>query len=179
MQAISTFFAATDPADEGIMSALGIDVPTLIFQAIAFLLLVVVLGKWIFPVFMAAVDRREQRISESLEAADKAQEAANSASDDVAKLLQEARAEAGDIVATAKQEAAAMAQEAESRARTKAEAITAAARDELDKEVLAAKDALRSETLELVALATEKIVGKAVSDKIDAGLVEASLKEVQ
>ena len=161
------------------MGALGIDVPTLIFQTIAFLVLVVVLGKWVYPTFIEAVDRREKRISDSIKAADAAQKAADNAGDDAAKLLHEARAEASEIIATAKQEATALLDGAEDKARAKAETIVASARDELDKDLRAAKKALRDETIELVALATEKVVGKAVTADVDATMIAASLKEVE
>lgn len=177
MQSIVTFIASAETSDGGIMGAFGIDVPTLLFQAVAFLLLVFALGKWVFPVFMAAVDRREARISESLKAADEARQAADTAGEDVAKLLKEARREASEIVSTAKQEAAAMTQDAEVRARAKAEAVAAASLEEINKEVLAAKKVLRKEALNLVAVATEKVVGKTVSDGVDANLIKASLKE--
>lgn len=177
MQSIVTFIASAETSDGGIMGAFGIDVPTLLFQTVAFLLLVFALGKWVFPVFMAAVDRREARISESLKAADEARQAADTAGEDVAKLLKEARREASEIVSTAKQEAAAMTQDAEVRARAKAEAVAAASLEEINKEVLAAKKVLRKEALNLVAVATEKVVGKTVSDGVDANLIKASLKE--
>ncbi len=179
MQSIVTFIATAEVADEGIMGAFGVDVPTLIFQGIAFLLLVFVLGKWVFPVFLAAVDRREQSINESLKAADEARSAADDANRDVAKLLKEARAEAGEIVSTAKKEASMMAQDAETKARAKTEALMAASVDEIEKEVLAAKKMLRSETLDLVALATEKVAGKAVSEAVDTGMIETALKEAK
>lgn len=179
MQSIITFVATAEVADEGIMGAFGVDVPTLIFQGIAFLLLVFVLGKWVFPVFLAAVDRREQSISESLKAADEARNAADDANRDVAKLLKEARVEAGEIVSTAKKEASAMAQDAEAKARAKTEALMAASVEEIEKEVLAAKKVLRNETLDLVALATEKVASKAVSDKVDASMIETALKEAK
>ena len=179
MQSIVTFIASAEASDGGIMGAFGIDVPTLIFQAVAFLLLVFALGKWVFPVFMSAVDRRETRINESLKAADEARQAADTASEDVAKLLKQARREASEIVSTAKQEAAAMAQDAETKARSKAEAIAAASLEELDKEVLAAKKMLRKEALDLVAIATEKVVGKTVSDTVDTNLIKQSLEEAK
>ena len=47
----------------------------------------------------------------------------------------------------------------------------------LKKERVAAKKMLRDETLDLVALATEKVVSKTVSDGVDANLIKASLKE--
>lgn len=179
MQSIVTFIATAEVADEGIMGAFGVDVPTLIFQGIAFLLLVFVLGKWVFPVFLAAVDRREQSINESLKAADEARSAADDANRDVAKLLKEARTEAGEIVSTAKKEASMMAQDAEAKARAKTEALMAASVEEIEKEVLAAKKMLRSETLDLVALATEKVAGKAVSEAVDTGMIETALKEAK
>lgn len=161
------------------MGAFGIDIPTLIFQTIAFLLLVFALGKWVFPIFMTAVDRREARINESLKAADEARQAADTAGEDVAKLLKQARREASEIVSTAKQEAAAMSQDAEVKARAKAEAIAAASLEELNKEILAAKKMLRKETLDLVAVATEKVVGKTVSESVDEGIIKQSLEEAK
>lgn len=72
-----------------------------------------------------------------------------------------------------------MSQKSEEKARLKAEAIAASSLEEINKEVLAAKKMLRNETLDLVALATQKVVGKTVSDTIDASLIETSLKEAQ
>ena len=63
---------ATDP-----VKALGIDMKLLVFQIIAFAILVWLLSKYVFPVLMKAVDDRQARIDESnAAAADAAKQAA-------------------------------------------------------------------------------------------------------
>lgn len=172
-------FASTEAASEGgVWGALGIDGPTLLFQLIAFLVLVFVLAKWVYPTFIEAVDRRQARISESLKAADAAQKAAATSEKHVEALLKEARGEAQGIITTAKEEASALLQAAEDRARAKGDALVAAARQEIESDIQAAKKALRAETIELVAQATEKVVGSVVSDKVDEALIAKSLKEL-
>ena len=102
-----TYFASTEAAasDAGVLGALGIDWKLLIFQAIAFLILVFLLGKFVFPVFIKIVDKREAAIAESNKAAVEASKQAEQSKEATEKLLAKARAEAKEIVATAKTEA--------------------------------------------------------------------------
>lgn len=174
---IVTQFAATEAAEQGgILGALGIDGWTLLFQAIAFLLLVFALSKWVYPVLIGVVDKRQADIEAGAKAADEAKQAANNTEKEVAKLLRQARAEAADIVTTAKEEASALIDVAESRAKAKSDAIVAAAEEQLEKEVIAAKKALHNEMIDLVTLATEKVVGSALSGDIDKASIAAALK---
>ena len=173
-------FAATETdADGGLLGSLGIDIPTLIFQIIAFLLLVAVLAKWVFPILINVVDKRQEEIQASSKAAESAQKKAAEAEAEVAKLLKQARAEASEIVSVAKDEAAAAVTAAESKAKARADTIVANAQDQIEKDVIAAKNALRNETVDLIALATEKVVGKVVSADVDTTLINQSLKEVR
>ena len=171
-------FAATEHAASGdIFTSLGIDGQMLLFQSVAFLILVFVLGKWVFPVLMKAVDDRQEAINAGAEAAAAAEEKAAEAQKEVAKLLKEARDEARDIVATAKDEANAMIATSEDKAKKRAEKIVADAHDQLEKDVIAARKALHNDTIELVALATEKVVGKVVNADIDKKLISEAVKE--
>lgn len=173
----SQFAAETAETHGDIFSALGINWQLLIFQIVAFLLLVWLLGKFVYPWLMKQVDERQQKIDDSVKAADEAKAKAASAEEDIAKLLTEARSEASDIVATAKEEATAAIEAAEEKAKTRAEAVVAAAHEQVSKDVVAAKKALRDETIELVALATEKVVAGAVDSKVDGKVIAAALKE--
>lgn len=171
-------FAATEPAKGGsVFDMLGIDIWTLVFQIVAFLILVFALGKWVYPVFIDIIDKRQASIDEGLKAAHEAQAQASESEAEIARLLKEARAEASDIVTTAKEEASLLVQDAETKAKTKSQAIVDSAKDEIAKEVIAAKKALHNETIDLVALATEKVVGSTVSKQVDAKLVADALKE--
>lgn len=167
-----TQFAAAD-----IFSTLGIDWRLLVLQIVAFLILVWLLGKFVYPWLMKSVDERQAKIEESVKAAEAAEKKAESAQEEIAKLLKEARAEAKDIVTTAKDEAAAMVADAEGKAKTRAEKIAKDAHDQIEKDVIAARKALHNDTIELVALATEKIVGKTVSDTVDKKIIAAAVKE--
>ena len=175
-----TQFASTEAATSGksdIFSTLGIDWRLLVLQIVAFLILVWLLGKFVYPWLMKSVDERQAKIEESVKAAELAEQKAESAQEEVAKLLKEARAEAKDIVTTAKDEAAAMVADAEGKAKTRSEKIVKDAHDQLSKDVIAARKALHNDTIELVALATEKIVGKTVNDSIDKKIIADAVKE--
>lgn len=173
-----TQFAATEEAASGdIMTTLGIHWELLVFQIIAFLILVWALGKFVYPWLMKSVDERQAKIEESVKAAEEAEKKAESVQEDIAKLLKEARTEAKDIVTTAKDEAAAMVADAESKAKSRAEKIVKDAHDQLEKDVIAARKALHNDTIELVALATEKIVGASVNESIDKKIIADAVKE--
>lgn len=159
-----------------ILGALGIDVQLLVFQLIAFLILVFVLGKWILPTFIKIVDEREAKIESGIKAAQAAEDKAASANDDIDMLLKKARKEARDIVTTAKDEANAMVTAADEKAKANAEHMLQSARDDIEKEVLAARRMLKTETLDLVARATEKVVGDTYDAKIDTKAIEKALK---
>jgi F-type H+-transporting ATPase subunit b len=170
-----TQFAETGKAD--IFTTLGIDWRLLILQIIAFLILVWLLTKYVYPWLMKSVDERQAKIEESVKAAELAEKKAESAQEEVAKLLKEARAEAKDIVTTARDEATAMVADAEGKAKTRAEKIVKDAHDQLEKDVIAARKTLHNDTIELVALATEKIVGKTISEGIDKKIIAAAVKD--
>jgi len=171
-----TQFAATTTASGGIFEALGIDWKTLILQMIAFLILVWLLGKYVYPWLMKSVDERQDGIEAATKATIQAQAATADAQEKIAHLLKEARLNAADIVATAKLESANALTASEQKAQKRAEQIVADARVEINKEVLEAKKTLYNETLELVTKATEQVVGKVVTGEIDSKLVVDAIK---
>ncbi len=158
-------------AAANIFTSLGIDWKMLILQIIAFLLLVGILGKWVYPWLMKSVDDRQQKIDDANKAAEEAKTAAEKAEEKMDELLADARQQAADIVATAHLESTDMLNAAEEKARTTAERIVADAHAQLDKDIAAAQKALRDQTLELVGIATEKVIGKTNSKAIDNTLI--------
>ena len=173
---VLTQFAATQEASGDLFSALGIDWGMLLFQGIAFVILVWLLGKYVYPIFIRIVDERQAAIESSTKAAAEAEEKANNAKADIDKLMKQARKEASEIVTTAKEEAAAALEKAEEKSKVQAERIVADAHAQIDKDIVAAKKALHNETLELVALATEQVVGKTVTAKVDDAIIAAAIK---
>lgn len=177
MSFLGQFAAETAGKSDDIFVALGIDWRLLILQIIAFLLLVVLLGKFVYPWLMKSVDQRKSDIEAASKAAAKAQEAVAKNQEEIAELLHKARKEAAEIVDTAKLESAELVAASEKIARTSAEQIVADAHAQIDKDVANVKKELYNETLELVAVATGKVVGSSLSAKADRELIAAAVKE--
>lgn len=161
----------------GLLQALGIDWKLLVEQGLAFLVLVFILGKFVYPALMKAIDERREQIEAGLQEAKESQEAAAKAEAHVAEMLEAARKDADDILARSHQEAASMVSDAESKAKARAEQIVADARQQLDIDVAKARELLKKDTVELVALATERVIGEKLDDRKDAALVSKALAE--
>lgn len=169
MSVIFHQFAAE--ASGNIFSSLGIDWKMLVLQGIAFIILLVLLSKYVFPPLMKVVDDRQAAIEASTEAAKDAESKAAEAQEEIKGLLKEAREEARDIVTTAKDEANAMIADSESKAKSRSEKIVQDAHEQLEKDVIAARKVLHNDTIDLVAMATEKVVGKTVNGDIDKKII--------
>lgn len=169
--------AAAEGHSEGLFSALGIDWKLLIEQALAFLILVFLLAKFVYPALIKAVDGRREQIEAGLKEAQEANEALGKAEEKVADMLAAARKDADEMLARTQQEANTIVSDAEDKAKTRAEQIVADARTQLDTEVRKAREALKKDTVELVALATEKVVGEKLDAQKDGKLITAALQE--
>jgi F0F1-type ATP synthase membrane subunit b/b' len=77
------------------------------------------------------------------------------------------------------EQATAAIEAAESKAKQRAEVIVASAHEQISKDVIAAKKELRNETIDLVALATEKVIGNTVNAKVDDKLIAKSVEEAR
>jgi F-type H+-transporting ATPase subunit b len=171
------FVASTSESSPGLLEALGIDGKLLIEQTIAFLILVAILGKFVYPALVKAIETRREQIEAGMKEAKQAEEALVNAEAKVADMLADARKEADEILARSHQEATTMVADAEEKAKARAEQIVADARTQLDVEVRKAREALKSDTVELVALATERIVGEKLDAKKDANLIKGALAQ--
>lgn len=178
MNFLTTFAETAEPQGD-IMSALGIDWRLLILQIVAFLILVWLLGKFVYPWLMKSVDERQKNIEDAAKAAKKAHESAVETQAETAELLAEARKEAAGIVETAKLEAADIASTSEARARSTAEKIVADGQAQIEKDIDKARRELHDETLQLIGIATEKVVRKTHDKKADESLIAEALKEAR
>lgn len=173
-------FAATEAAEEvSLFGALGIDWRMLVLQIVAFAILVWILGKFVYPHLISAIDKREQSIADSVAAATEAEENAEKTQAEIEKLFAAARSETSEILESAQKEAAQLVKDAEDKAKQRAEQIVTDARTQLDVDIAKARKLLRSEATELVALATEKIIREKLDAKRDAELIETALEEAR
>ncbi|MDR0956012.1 MAG: F0F1 ATP synthase subunit B [Candidatus Nomurabacteria bacterium] len=172
-----TNFAAAESS--GLFGALGIDWKLLILQIIAFVILVVILAKFVYPPIAAMLDRRDKLIEDSVKSAKDADARAKKAAADVEAELKQARDEAADIVASARSQSQQMLTDAEKEAQLRADNTVEAARQQLARDVEAARQTLRDETAGLVAAATGKVVGHTITASRDENLIKEAIKKAE
>ena len=170
-------FAETAETNQSLFGALGIDWRLLVLQFIAFLILLAILRKFVYPWLMKSVDERQANIEAAAEAATAAHKDAAASQEKTAALLDEARKEAAEIVNTAKLESADMLATSEKKARKSAEQIVSDAHAQIDTDIARAKKELYNETLDLVSLATKKVVGAELSGTVDNSRIAQAVKE--
>jgi F-type H+-transporting ATPase subunit b len=168
---------AAEAGKAGLFESLGLDLKQLLINAVAFLILVAILSRFVFPVLIKTIDSRREAIEKSLEDAKKTQEATEDAEKRVEALLATARKEADEIIARSHGEAQSMVADAETKAKQRAEQLVADARTQLNADVVKARAALKKDTLTLVALATEKVVGERMDADKDARIIEAAVAD--
>lgn len=171
------YFAAAEHAEKSgnLLTSLGIDWKLFVSQALAFAILLGILGRFVYPVLIKSIDQRREKIEAGLKEAQESHKALQEAEARVEKLLAEARKEADAIVARSHEESNAMVREAETKAKQRGERMVADAKSQIDADVVKARAALKKDTMQLVALATEKIIHEKLDATKDEQLVERAL----
>lgn len=170
-----TYFAEA-AASPGILEALGIDVKLLVEQTVAFVILVALLGKFVFPALIKAIDKRQEAVETIAKEAAEAHKALEKAESKADEVLATARKDADALLARSNEAAATAIQAAEIKAKERAEQIVADARVTLDADVRKAQALLKKEAVALVAAATERVIGEKVDATKDAKLIESALQ---
>jgi len=171
--------AASGEHDKDLLSSLGIDWTILAVQTVAFLLLVWLLGKFVYPILVRTIDAREAKIEEAGKAAEAAEKKAEAAESKIEETLKKARTEAADIVSTAKNEATQMIEKAEAQAKSRSERIVAEAQADIQKDVLAARKTLEKDTINLVKKAAGLAVSGIADERLDTALIKKSVEEAK
>jgi F-type H+-transporting ATPase subunit b len=147
-------------------------------ELVAFLLMMGVLARYVYPRVIEAAEARQKSIAAELEAAEKSRQEAEARLADAEKKLQEARASAQEIVAGATRSSEQIRQEAKLKAEEEAKRLTLAARKEIEAEQEKAIQSVRAEVAGLVVAATEKVLGETLDASKHKQLIERAIAEV-
>ena len=161
-------------ADAGLLDFNG----TFIAELIAFILMILILGKYAYPRIMAAANAREARIEAGLRAAQEAEQRLQQVQDEVRKTLDEAKAQAREVLSRAHGDATVEAQEVLQRARDDAEAQIERARVEIGAERDKAIQDLRAEVSSLIIETSSKVVGESLDPQKHTRLINEGLNRV-
>ena len=151
---------------------------TLIGQSLAFLIFVVFCMKFVWPPVIAALQERQKKIADGLDAANRAARDLELAQDKVGQQLREAKAQAAEIIEQAKKRGAQIVEEARDQARVEADRVKAQAQAEIEQEINSVKDALRAQVGSLAVGGAEKILGATIDQNAHAELVNQLAAEI-
>lgn len=162
----------------GGISSLGINLKSFLFQLITFVIVLLILRRWVFPKLVATLEERRKTLEESLIQAKLTQETLEKAEEKSAVILHKAREQADAALAEAATQAKEVVAKAEAAAQTQAGRLLKEAEAQLGQERDKLREELKSELAELVILTTEKVLRTKLNAQQDAKLVEQSIKEL-
>jgi F-type H+-transporting ATPase subunit b len=160
---------------EAIAGTLGLNVPGLIWHAVNFIVLLLLLRLVLFKPVVGMLDARAQRVRESMEQAEAARRAAEQAEADRQTLLAETRREAEAIRARADEQAKRILSDAEARAQERQQHIleqAEASSRQIEARVMAQ---VRAQLADLVVNAVERVTRNALDANAQRGLVQQFL----
>ena len=153
-------------ADAGLLDING----TLIAEVIGFIVMVLILAKYVYPPVIRIATEREQKIADGVRAAAEAEARLAAVQQDVAK--------AREVIARAHRDAVVEAEDVRAKARGDAEALLHRAQSEIGGERDRAIQELRAEVADLVVEATSRLLGETIDRRAHQRLIDESLTKV-
>ncbi len=147
---------------------------TIIGQMIAFAIFIVFTMKFVWPPLIGAINERQRKIEQGLNAAEQARSDLASAETKIEEQLAGAKLEAAAIIDRANKTATQMVEEAKLQAQLERERIITQAHTERESEFIKAREALKQELATLAVLGAEKIL----QDSVDKQKHEQMLLEL-
>jgi F-type H+-transporting ATPase subunit b len=169
--------AAEEPATEDFSPVTPV-VADLIWAAVFFVLLLIIIAKVALPKLNATLAARQEALVSRLQAADDAKMQADLALAEYRAKLADAQAEAGRIVDEGRRTAESIVAEARTRAETEAAAIVARAQSEVAAERDRAIGSLRSELASISIDVASRVVGRSLDSDAQRSLVDSYIDEL-
>ena len=152
---------------------------TIFWSIVVFVILIVVLWKFVLKPVNKMIVKRQEDIQEAVNIADKQRQEAQVFIDGQKLQLEEAKKEARRIIEDSKVAARKIKDEIEEKASEKSRTILDSALEEIRAERDRSVVAVKNQIIEIAMDATERIIGKSLSEEEHKKLIEESLKEVQ
>ena len=162
---------------DAILKSLGVDLTSVVWHAINFLILLLVLQRYMYRPILKMLDDRAAQIRDSLAQADSVR--AETARIEAASrgILDEARKQSQELLATANRNSERIVSEARQVAQQEAERIVERARGEMSREREQAFQELRLEVVDIAVLAASHVIRRSLDDASHRELVREYLAE--
>ena len=153
------------------MEALGINLGYLFIQIIAFIVIYVLLTRFVYDPLIATLKDRRTRIQRGLEDSQAAANARMNAEAEAEKILQQARTEAQGIVEEGRGRGEEVAKQVEQGARAEADKIRSDAREAAEEERNTQLAGLRSQVAAISIAVAQQLIGEALDEKKQQALI--------
>ncbi len=155
------------------------DFGLIFWMSISFICVMIILGKFAWPMILKALKEREESIANALNSARKAKEEMASLKADNEKLIVQARAERDQLLKEARDTRDAIVAEAKNKAQTEANKIMAQTRESINNEKIAAISELKNQVAAMSIEIAEKILRQELSnDEKQKNLMANLMKDV-
>jgi F-type H+-transporting ATPase subunit b len=151
---------------------------TFIGEIITFIVLVWFTMKFIWPPVIKAINERQRKIAEGLEAAERGRASLEVSQQQAIKIINQAKKEAVTIIAEAKQQVVEIVEHGKVKAQEEADRLLVLAKSDVEKEKAAAKQELRKQVAILAVMAAEKIIQANINPAINQQLIEQLFAEI-
>jgi len=157
---------------------ISIDVWTLLLQAGNVLIVLLVLGHFLFKPLGRLMEERTKFVEDSLANAERQREEAQQLLAQYQEQLRNAQAEAREIVARATREAEELARQRKQETEAEIQRMLEQAKAEIEAERLRALESIRDEVATLTLMAAERVIARELNEADHKRLVEQMLAEV-
>ncbi|MBT9431479.1 F0F1 ATP synthase subunit B [Candidatus Sodalis endolongispinus] len=151
---------------------------TILGQAIAFVLFVLLCMKYVWPPLMAAIEKRQKEIADGLASAERAKKDLDIAQAEATDHLKQAKVEAQAIIEQANKRKAQVVDEAKAEVEEERNKILAQAQAEIDAERKRAREELRKQVAMLALAGAEKIIERSVDEAANSDIVDKIVAEL-
>jgi F-type H+-transporting ATPase subunit b len=151
---------------------------TVVIELIAFLLMLAVLARYVYPEIVKVAEARQRAIAEQLKQAETARAEAEAHLKEAEAKLADARRSAQSVIDAAGKSAEQLRQELKAKAEEESRRTLENARKQIEAERDQAIRSVRAEVADLVVTATEKVIGETLDERKHRQLIERSIQEV-
>ena len=150
----------------------------MIWTIICFLIALFVLKRYAFGPIQGAIDKRRERIRESIEEADRAREEARKLLEEHRKLIGQAKSDAEEILAEAGKQSDAQRERVREETEEDRQRRLEDTKKQIAAETQRSLDQIRTEVADLTLIATSKVTGKVLDRDDQKKLIEDAISEL-
>lgn len=161
------------------MEQLGIQPLQILFQVFNFVVMVVLLKKFLYKPILKALDARRKKIAEGLEYTQKMQEEKEKNEKKREEILSKAKEEAKEIIQEGKAAGKNVETEIIAKAQKEANAILEKGKKELEMERSEMEQELKIQTVEIASNWVEEVLGKVLDTKKQQEIINKKLQELE